>query len=390
VSGRRSLWIDPETARDKDAGPFSAARWRRQALEAQARNAKPPEPEPPAPPERPRRRWIPLAALAVGLVALALATVALLDGGSSDEELLPAAGGGRLAPTQIGRVYDSAGPGVVSVQAGLRGGTGFVVRKDGTIVTNAHVVADAETAQVRFGDSGEMVEAEVLGTDVSSDLAVLRVDPGSVGPLRPLALANSERVKVGDAVVAIGHPFGLDRTATAGIVSGVGREIRAPDGFQIDEVIQTDAPINPGNSGGPLLDARGRVVGVNSQIATGGAGGGNVGIGFAVPSNTVREVLPALSRGERVKRPYIGVTTAPHRQGAEVQEVTPGSPAESAGIAVGDVITGIDGRAVRDPDDVADAIKGLEPGDDIEIEASRDGEERSFDVELEERPQRGP
>jgi S1-C subfamily serine protease len=390
VSGRRSLWIDPETARDKDAGPFSAARWRRQALEAQARNAKPPEPEPPAPPERPRRRWIPLAALAVGLVALALATVALLDGGSSDEELLPAAGGGRLAPTQIGRVYDSAGPGVVSVQAGLRGGTGFVVRKDGTIVTNAHVVAGAETAQVRFGDSGEMVEAEVLGTDVSSDLAVLRVDPGSVGPLRPLALANSERVKVGDAVVAIGHPFGLDRTATAGIVSGVGREIRAPDGFQIDEVIQTDAPINPGNSGGPLLDARGRVVGVNSQIATGGAGGGNVGIGFAVPSNTVREVLPALSRGERVERPYIGVTTAPHRQGAEVQEVTPGSPAESAGIAVGDVITGIDGRAVRDPDDVADAIKGLEPGDDIEIEASRDGEERSFDVELEERPQRGP
>jgi S1-C subfamily serine protease len=313
-----------------------------------------------------------------------------LDGGSSDEELLPAAGGGRLAPTQIGRVYDSAGPGVVSVQAGLRGGTGFVVRKDGTIVTNAHVVAGAETAQVRFGDSGEMVEAEVLGTDVSSDLAVLRVDPGSVGPLRPLALANSERVKVGDAVVAIGHPFGLDRTATAGIVSGVGREIRAPDGFQIDEVIQTDAPINPGNSGGPLLDARGRVVGVNSQIATGGAGGGNVGIGFAVPSNTVREVLPALSRGERVKRPYIGVTTAPHRQGAEVQEVTPGSPAESAGIAVGDVITGIDGRAVRDPDDVADAIKGLEPGDDIEIEASRAGEERSFDVELEERPQRGP
>jgi putative serine protease PepD len=390
VSGRRSLWIDPETARDKDAGPFSAARWRRQALEAQARNAKPPEPEPPAPPERPRRRWIPFAALAVGLVALALATVALLDGGGSDEELLPAAGGGRLAPTQVGRVYDSAGPGVVSVQAGLRGGTGFVVRKDGTIVTNAHVVAGAETARVRFGDSGEMVEAEVLGTDISSDLAVLRVDPGSVGPLRPLPLADSERVKVGDAVVAIGHPFGLDRTATAGIVSGVGREIRAPDGFQIDEVIQTDAPINPGNSGGPLLDARGRVVGVNSQIATGGASGGNVGIGFAVPSNTVREVLPALSRGKRIERPYIGVATAPHREGAEVQEVTPGSPAESAGIAPGDVITGIDGRPVRDPDDVADAIKGLEPGDDIEIEASRDGEERSFDVELEARPQRGP
>jgi putative serine protease PepD len=385
VSRQRSLWIDPESARDKDAGPFSSARWRRQALEAQARNGRPEEPEPPTP-ERPRRRWLPFAGLAVGLVALALASLALLDGGGPDDsEVLPAAGGGRLAPTQIGRVYDSAGPGVVSVQAGPRGGTGFVVRKDGTIVTNAHVVADAQTAQVRFGDSGETVEADVLGSDISSDLAVLRVDPGSVGPLRPLPLANSERVKVGDAVVAIGHPFGLDRTATAGIVSGVGREIRAPDGFQIDEVIQTDAPINPGNSGGPLLDAKGRVVGVNSQIATGG-GGGNVGIGFAVPSNTVREVLPALSRGERIKRPFLGVATAPHRDGAVVVDVTPGSPAESAGLSAGDVITGIDGRPVRDPDDVADAIRGLEPGDEIEVETSRDGDERSFDVELEARP----
>ena len=145
------------------------------------------------------------------------------------------------------------------------------------------------------------------GTDPSSDLAVLHVDPGSSGPLRPLPLADSDRVNVGDSVIAIGHPFGLDRTATAGIVSGLGREIQAPDGFQIDKVIQTDAPINPGNSGGPLLDARGRVVGVNSQIATGGAGNGSVGIGFAIPSNQVREVLPALSRGEHVEHAYLGV-----------------------------------------------------------------------------------
>ncbi len=193
---------------------------------------------------------------------------------------------------------------------------------------------------------------------------------------------------MGDAVVAIGHPFGLDRTATAGIVSGVGREIQAPDGFQIDEVIQTDAPINPGNSGGPLLDARGRVVGVNSQIATGG-GGGNVGIGFAVPSNTVREVLPALSRGERIERPYLGVTTAPHRDGAEIQEIAPGSPAASAGLEPGDVITEVDGRSVRDPDDVADAIKGLKPGDEVQVEAESSGTTQSFDVELEARPERG-
>jgi S1-C subfamily serine protease len=390
VSRQSSLWIDPESARDKNAGPFSSARWRRQALEARSRNGAPEPEAPPEPPQR-SRRWLPIAALAVAVAALALAAVAVLDdGGSEQADLLAAAGGGRLAPTQIGRVYDSAGPGVVSVQAGPARGTGFVVRRDGTIVTNAHVVAGAETAEVRFGESGALVEAEVLGSDTSSDLAVLRVDPGSVGKLRPLPLANSEKVRVGDGVVAIGHPFGLDRTATAGIVSGVGREIRAPDGFQIDEVIQTDAPINPGNSGGPLLDARGRVVGVNSQIATGGASGGNVGIGFAVPSNTVREVLPALSRGQRIVRPFLGVATAPHRDGAEVQAVTPGSPADAAGIEPGDVITGVDGLPVRDPDDVADAIKGLGPGDDIEVEAERGGVERSFDVELEARPQRGP
>jgi putative serine protease PepD len=393
VSRPPSLWIDRESARDPDAGPFSSARWRRQVREAQARNQRPGEPDEPSPgpPGRSRRRLVPLAALAVALVALGLATVAVLDGGETQEaDVLPAAGGGRLAPTQIGRVYDSAGPGVVSVQAGPARGTGFVVRGDGTIVTNAHVVAGAESAQVRFGDSGEMVQAEVLGSDTSSDLAILRVDPGSVGRLRPLPLANSERVKVGDAVVAIGHPFGLDRTATAGIVSGVGREIRAPDGFQIDEVIQTDAPINPGNSGGPLLDARGRVVGVNSQIATGGTSGGNVGIGFAVPSNTVREVLPKLSRGQRIERPYLGVTSAPHPAGAEIQEVTPGSPAQAAGLRAGDVITGVDGQPVRDPDDVADAINGLEPGDDIEVEVSRDGVERSVEAELEARPERTP
>jgi putative serine protease PepD len=388
VSRKSSLWIDPETARDPEAGPFSSARWRRQSDEARARYAQPPEPEAPPPPPRPRwwRRVLAPAGFAVALVALALAAFAVIDDGTPESDVLPAAGGGRLAPTQIGRVYDSAGPGVVSVQAGARGGTGFVVRRDGTIVTNAHVVAGAETAQVRFGDSGEQVDAEVLGTDISTDLAVLRVDPGSVGRLRALPLADSERVRVGDAVVAIGHPFGLDRTATAGIVSGVGREIQAPDGFQIDEVIQTDAPINPGNSGGPLVDARGRVVGVNSQIATGGAAGGNVGIGFAVPSNTVREVLPALIRGETIERPWLGVTTAPHSDGAQVQEVVPGSPAASAGLEAGDVITEVDGREVRDPDDVADAIKGLEPGEEVQVEAESGGVTESFDVELEARP----
>jgi putative serine protease PepD len=387
VSRQSSLWIDRENGRDPDAGPFSSARWRRQVLEAQERQRPPGGPEEPLepPPGRPRRRLVSILALALAVVAIALSAVALLDGGDDEAPLL-ATDGGRLAPTQSGRVYQAAAPGVVSVQAGLASGTGFVVNRDGTLVTNAHVVASSDTAQVSFGDSGRTVTAEVLGTDVSSDLAVLRVDPGSVDRLRPLTLANSDRVRVGDAVVAVGNPFGLDRTATAGIVSAVGREIRAPDGFQIDHVIQTDAPINPGNSGGPLLDARGRVIGVNTQIATGGSGGGNVGIGFAVPSNTVREVLPALSRGERIERPFLGVTSAPHPAGAEIQGVTPGSPAQAAGLESGDVITGVDGSPVQDPDDVSQAVSGFEPGDEVEIEVSRDGVTRTFDVELGTRP----
>jgi putative serine protease PepD len=386
VSRRPSLWIDRENGRDPDAGPFSSARWRRQVAEAEERRRVPGEPEAPEPPPAAggRRRLLPALAVLLAAAALALSAFALLDG--DDDAALLATDGGRLAPTQVGRVYDSAAPGVVSVQAGLASGTGFVVNRDGTIVTNAHVVSDAETAQVSFGDSGRMIDAEVLGTDVSSDLAVLRVDPGSVDRLRPLPLADSDEVRVGDAVVAVGNPFGLDRTATAGIVSAVGREIRAPDGFQIDQVIQTDAPINPGNSGGPLLDARGRVIGVNTQIATGGSGSGNVGIGFAVPANTVREVLPALARGERIERPFLGVTSAPHPSGAEVQGVTPGGPAARAGLRAGDVIVGVDGSTVRDHDDLSRIVSGLEPGEGVEIEVTRDGEVRSFQVELGTRP----
>ncbi len=391
MSRQSSLWIDRENGRDPDAGPFSAARWRRQALEAETLTDPAGEGNgPETPPESPRRRrLLPLTALVVALMALAVALGGLLldDGGQPSGATAPlAAAGGRLAPTQIGRVYDSAGPGVVRVQAGAATGTGFVVRNNGTIVTNAHVVGDSQTAQVRFADKGALVDAEVLGSDRSSDLAVLRVDPSSVDQLSPLTLADSGKVAVGDAVVAIGHPFGLERTTTAGIVSGLEREIQAPDGFQIDEVIQTDAAINPGNSGGPLLDSRGRVVGVNTQIATGGSGSGNVGVGFAVPSNTVRDVLPALSRGETIERAYLGVTTAPHPNGAEIQSVRPGSPAEAAGLEAGEVITRVDGRTVRDPNDVVEAVSANEPGDRVEVEVSSGGRERTADIQLGSRP----
>jgi putative serine protease PepD len=393
VSRKSSLWIDRDNSRDPESGPFSAARWRRQAEQSQLRREQPSEP-PPGEPPPPRSRWrrlVPGLALLAALAALAVSVVAIVDPGQGDQAgLLPAAGGGRPAATQIGRVYQSASPGVVSVQVGSASGTGFVVRSDGTIVTNEHVVGDAETAQVRFGEHGRTVQAEVLGADSSSDLAVLRVDPGSAGRLRPLPLANSDDVSVGDSVVAIGQPFGLDRTATAGIVSAVGREIQAPDGFQIDHVIQTDAPINPGNSGGPLLDTRGRVIGVNAQIATGGSGNGNVGIGFAVPSNKVREVVPSLSRGKRIEHPYLGVLSSPHPLGAEIQSVIPGSPAASAGLRQGDVIQSVNGRPVHDPSDVSAAIEGLKPGDQVEVKVSRGGSTRDVKVKLGTRPQHTP
>jgi putative serine protease PepD len=242
---------------------------------------------------------------------------------------------------------------------------------------------------VRFGDDDAPVTARVAGTDASSDLAVLRVDPSATRDVRPLALAASDDVTVGDAAIAIGYPLGLDKTATQGIVSGVGRQIEAPNGFSIDEVIQTDAPVNPGNSGGPLLDAAGRVIGVNSQIATAGGGGGNVGIAFAVPSDTVREVVPRLKAGESIERAWIGVSTAPATTGAgaQVGAVTAGGPAAAAGLREGDVIRSVDGRAVRAPDDVAEAVGAKRPGDRVAVVVARGGGgEQTLELTLGTRP----
>ena len=264
-----------------------------------------------------------------------------------------------------------------------------------TLTSSESASGSAVSGPVRFDDNGEPTPARVVGADPSSDLAVLKVDPRRAPRLVALPLADSDDVKVGDAAIAIGFPLGLDKTATAGIVSGLGREIRAPNGFTIDEVIQTDAPINPGNSGGPLLDDRGRVIGVNSQIATAGSSG-NVGIGFAVPSNTVREVVPRLERGETIQRPYLGVSTTDPRTGtgAAIAEVTPGGPADRAGLRPGaavtgqggDVIVAIDGKAVDAPDDVSAHIAGKRPGDRVRVEVLRDGSRRTFEVELGVRP----
>jgi putative serine protease PepD len=344
-----------------------------------------------AAPPRGRLRAGAAGALVVALLVGGGVVVGDLTGSDSPSQPaaaapLPAAGGGAPTSTDAGRVYAAVADGVVAVQVGGGSGTGFVIDERGTIVTNAHVVGESSQASVRFGDSGATIDAEVLGSDPSTDLAVLRVDPSRVGALRPLTFADSDAVRVGDEVVAIGHPFGLDRTATAGIVSGLGREIQSPNGFSIDEVIQTDAAINPGNSGGPLVDGKGRVVGVNSQIATAGGGGGNVGVGFAVPANTVRDVVPRLADGQTIERPYLGVSTAAGAAGVEVQEVTPGGPAQRAGLRSADVIRSVDGRTVSEPDDVTGALDGKQPGDSVTVEVERDGSRQEFDIELGTRP----
>ena len=203
---------------------------------------------------------------------------------------------------QVDSPFDPFGQG----QQGVATGSGFVLDKSGHILTNAHVIEGASRVSVQFEDN-KTVEAKVEGKDTSTDIALLKVDTKGLD-LKPLELGNSKTVQVGDPTIAIGNPFGLDRTLTTGVVSALQRKISAPNGYSISNVIQTDAAINPGNSGGPLIDATGRVIGINSQIATGGSGGGNVGIGFAVPVNTAKQIVPQLKDSGSVKRAYLGIT----------------------------------------------------------------------------------
>ena len=347
---------------------------------------------------RKRPRWLaPLAsglASAVLVIALLLVTGVFDIGGGSDDpadsNALPAAAplksqGGN---TDVGKVYAKASKSVASIKAGSGSGTGFIVDNNGEkiVVTNAHVVDGRSRVEVQFGEGTQARSGRVAGRDVSSDLAVVRIE-GDTDKLSPLELADSRQVRVGDTAIAIGNPFGLDRTATEGIVSATGRSIKAPNGFSIDDAIQTDAPINPGNSGGPLLDAGGRVIGVNSQIETAGAGGGNVGVGFAVSSNTVREIVPRLAGGQTIARPYIGIqSTDDPTGGAEIVTVNPGTPGDKAGLREGDVVTKVDGKAVTQADDVSQHISGKKPGDKVEIEVTRNGRTEKLEVTLGKRP----
>ena len=327
----------------------------------------------------------------------------------------------------VQEIYAQAGPGVVQVtstsvdgndpffgpqpQASL--GSGFVIDKSGRIVTNYHVIEDAQEVEVNFSGD-DRVPARVVGSDPSTDLAVLEID-AQARALTPLPLGNSDAVRVGDSVVAIGNPFGLERTVTAGIVSALQREITSPNGYTIDKVIQTDAPINHGNSGGPLLGAEGEVIGVNSQIEP-STDGGNVGIGFAVPINTVREVVSQIIEHGRVEHAYLGVRMQaidenlaqtfrlPVDSGVLVVDVVEGSPADEAGlqggdqqvivggtsyVLGGDIVTAADGQPVAGPDDLRRLIMDKEPGDAMTLEVHRGdrGEsERTVSVTLGRQP----
>jgi S1-C subfamily serine protease len=346
----------------------------------------------------------------------------------------PLAGTRNTAATGSGltarEIYKRDAPGVVNIRAqivqqvespfdpggqeqGVATGSGFVLDKDGHILTNAHVIDGASRVTVQFEDN-KTVQAKVEGKDTSTDLALLKVDKDGLD-LKPLKLGSSSSVQVGDPTIAIGNPFGLDRTLTTGVVSALQRKIPAPDGFAITNVIQTDAAINPGNSGGPLIDAAGRVIGINSQIQTGG-GGGNVGIGFAVPINTAKKIVPQLKGTGTVKRAFFGITgqtidrslerlNLATDSGVLVQTVTPGSPAAKAGLRAGDasatldgselrlggdVIKKIDGKNVKTMDQVISIVADKKPGDSVTVEYLRDGKTKTAQVKLAQRPSETP
>ena len=287
-------------------------------------------------------------------------------------------------------------------------GSGFVISKAGYIVTNYHVVGSAQTVKVSFSNSDSMT-AEIIGKDPATDVALLKVRASSRA-LKPLDLGNSDLVEVGDQVAAIGNPLGYDRSITLGIVSALHRSLTSPQGTPIDRVIQTDAALNHGNSGGPLLNAQGEVIGVSSAISTGDTGAqGNIGIGFAIPINTVQDVVAELKAQGHVDHPYLGVVTRPVTstmarvfslpvdQGLLVESVAPGSGAERAGLrggsdqAVvegesyqlgGDVITKADGMKVTTVEDLREIVATHKPGENVSLEYFRKAEQHIADVKL--------
>jgi len=333
----------------------------------------------------------------------------------------------------INQIYRASAPGVVHIETTLRVqqpndpffgnpfgsttqteralGSGFVIDRAGDIVTNYHVVHGATSIQVSFSDN-EHYRARLVGTDPSTDIAVLKVNV-QASALKALPLGDSDAVRVGDQVIAIGNPFGLDRSVTSGIVSAVQRRIEAPNNLSIAHVIQTDAALNHGNSGGPLLDAQGEVIGVNAQIETGGTSEGNVGIGFAIPINTVKNVVAQLIKHGKVEHAFLGIEGKtltpsiaklfhlPVTSGVLVATVRPDTGAAQAGVkaatdqitvegeswpAGGDVIVKADDQPISTVERLIDLIASKQPGDKISIEVVRGTSRRTMTVKLGRQP----
>jgi putative serine protease PepD len=363
-------------------------------------------PDRPAPPDdpddrRPPRRWP-----GRRLVALILTTVALLGGTAGAAVVALTGGGGSATAATVvssstsattdtsstslnaSAVYAGVSAGVVeiaatgtsSAQSGPLGqgsspstatGSGFVTDAKGNIVTAAHVVDGASSIKVTFSD-GTTRTATLLGKDDATDVAVLKVDPSGL-TLHPLKLGSSGSLGVGDAVAAIGSPFGYQESISTGIVSGLDRTIQAPNGFTVAHAIQTDAALNPGNSGGPIVDSSGHVIGIADQIATNGSSDQSSGVGFAVPIDLIGSELANLEAGRTVTHPYLGIGTAESTgsTGALVGSVAAGGPAAAAGVKAGDVVTAIDGTRITGSGDLVSAIAGDHPGDRVKITVRR-------------------
>ena len=359
------------------------------------------------------------ALIAVGMTALLYNITKLWPSGDpSGTAFAEAAPTGISDPDSVSNernnieVYKAVAPGVAFISTtsygqdfwgdqveGKGNGSGSVIDNDGHILTNYHVVQDAKKLTVNFG--GEKVyPATVVGTDPDTDLAVIKIDPPAGLPV--VSMGDSDKLVVGQKVLAIGNPFGLDRTLTTGVISGLQRPIRARNGHPIDAAIQTDASINPGNSGGPLLDKYGRMIGINSQILSpGGEGGGSVGVGFAIPVNIAKRIIPQLIQSGEVRRPKLGASLPsvsdlmqrgykmPVQEGLLVAQVLPGGSAEKAGLhgvtsdgTLGDILLSADGQKLSDIDDLYRLLDRKQIGDVVNFEIYRSGRTLTVPVRL--------
>ena len=365
------------------------------------------------------RRTVLIALLSGLAAALSVSAVFIAAGAfDADDASAPRAAASPSAPAgePVAAVFRRVRSGVVLVEArrpgtplsfgrpsredGVATGTGFLVDESGHIVTNDHVAAGGRVVTVQAGPRTRRVRARIVGRDPSTDLALLRVDPREAPELAALPLGDSDDVRVGDTAIAVGNPYGLQRTLTVGVVSSIDRSIDAPDGFPIDGAVQTDAAINPGNSGGPLLDSSGRVIGVLAQSES-----GSTGIAYAVPVDTLRRVIPELRRAGRVERAHLGLATVElepdlartlglrSREGLVVSDVTGGSPADDAGVRGaqsiergaprgGDVLLAIDRTPLAETSDLTAALERLSPGQEVELTVLRDGRRLTLEAEL--------